>query len=209
MPQEHCGHRLQEITMLFLEETIRNKGAVYPGNVLKVDSFLNHQIDVAALDRLGEEFARRFAGKSITKILTIEASGIAVACSAARCIGVPVVYAKKTHSKNIGMDVYSSRVFSYTHDKEYDIIVSAQFVGRDDSVLILDDFLALGNAVKGLIGICGQAGASIAGIGICIEKAFQHGGDELRNMGYDVQSLAVIEKMSDDGNIVFRTDEQG
>ena len=178
-------HAEQEIRMLFLEDTIRKKGTVYPGNILKVDSFLNHRLDVSVLDRLGEEFARRFADKDITMILTIEASGIAVACSAARYMNVPVVFAKKSRSLNISKDVYSAKVYSYTHKTEYNIVVSSQFIGSDDRVLIIDDFLALGNAIKGLVEICGQAGASVEGIGICIEKGFQHGGDELRKTGYD------------------------
>lgn len=193
--------------MLFLEDTIREKGSVRPGNILKVDSFLNHRLDVSVLDRLGEEFARRFADKNITMILTIEASGIAVACSAARYMNVPVVFAKKSRSLNISEDVYCAKVYSYTHRTESSIVVSSQFIGSADRVLIIDDFLALGNAMKGLIEICGQAGAAVAGIGICIEKGFQHGGDELRNMGYDVQSLAIIESMSDEGEIVFRSGE--
>ncbi len=190
--------------MKLLEERIKSEGRIYPGNILKVDSFLNHQIDVGLLDKMADEFYDCYKDKEITKILTIEASGIAVACSVARKLGVPVVFAKKSKSLNLGNDLYVSRVSSYTYDKEYDAIVSRRFLGPDDKVLLIDDFLAIGNAMKGLVEICSQAGASIAGIGVCIEKAFQHGGDDLRKMGFEVISLAVIESMSEDGTIVFR-----
>ena len=189
--------------MKLLEERISSEGRVYPGNILKVDSFLNHQIDVELLDQMADEFYEHFKDREITKILTIEASGIAVACSVARKLGVPVVFAKKSMSLNLGNDLYVSRVSSFTYDREYDAIVSRRFLGPDDKVLLIDDFLAIGNAMKGLVEICSQAGASISGIGVCIEKAFQHGGDDLRQMGYEVTSLAVIESMSEDGTITF------
>ncbi|WP_029230761.1 xanthine phosphoribosyltransferase [Butyrivibrio sp. VCB2006] len=190
--------------MKLLEDTIKSEGRVYPGNILKVDGFLNHQIDVALLDKLGKEFYDRYKDQGITKILTIEASGIAIACAAARYFEVPVVFAKKSKSLNIGNDVYTSRVSSYTHGKDYDITVSRNYLHGEDKVFLIDDFLAIGNAMKGLIDICNQAGACIAGIGICIEKGFQTGGDDLRKMGYDVMSLAIIDSMSEDGEIVFR-----
>ncbi|WP_026527696.1 xanthine phosphoribosyltransferase [Butyrivibrio sp. VCD2006] len=190
--------------MKILEEKILEEGRVYPGNVLKVDSFLNHQIDVSLLDVIGEAFYEKYKDKNITKILTIEASGIAVACSVAKHFNVPVLFAKKSKSLNIGNDVYVSRISSYTYGKEYDATVSMRYLGKDDTVLIVDDFIAIGNAMKGLIEICDQAGANIAGIGICIEKGFQKGGDDIRQMGYDVTSLAIIDEMKDDGTITFR-----
>lgn len=189
--------------MKLLEEIIANEGRVYPGNILKVDSFLNHQIDVDLMDRMGNEFYQYFKDKGITKILTIEASGIAVACSVARCFEVPVLFAKKSKSLNIGDDVYASRISSYTYAADYDVTVSRRYLKSTDTVLLIDDFLAIGNAMKGLIEICSQANASIAGIGICIEKGFQSGGEDLRKMGYDVKSLAIIESMSEDGTITF------
>lgn len=190
--------------MKLLEDIITSEGKVYPGNILKVDAFLNHQIDVSLLDRLGNEFYQRFKDKEITKILTIEASGIAIACAAARLFEVPVVFAKKSQSLNIGNDVYVTRISSYTYNKDYDVTVSRDYLGSDDKVLLIDDFIAVGNAIKGLIEICEQAGATIEGIGICIEKGFQNGGEDLRKMGYDLQSLAIVDSMSEDGNIVFR-----
>ena len=190
--------------MKLLEEKISSEGRIYPGNILKVDSFLNHQIDVGLLDQMADEFYERFKDKEITKILTIEASGIAVACSVARKLSVPVVFARKSKSLNLGDDLYVSRVSSYTYGIEYDAIVSRRFLGPEDKVLLIDDFLAIGNAMKGLVEICSQAGASITGIGVCIEKAFQHGGDDLRKMGFEVISLAVIDSMSEDGTIMFR-----
>ncbi len=190
--------------MKLLEEKISSEGRIYPGNILKVDSFLNHQIDVGLLDQMADEFYERYKDKEITKILTIEASGIAVACSVARKLSVPVVFAKKSKSLNLGDDLYVSRVSSYTYGIDYDAIVSRRFLGPEDKVLLIDDFLAIGNAMKGLVEICSQAGASITGIGVCIEKAFQHGGDDLRKMGFEVISLAVIDSMSEDGTIMFR-----
>ena len=190
--------------MKLLEEMIHSKGKVYPGNILKVDSFLNHQIDVNLMDKMGAEFYERYKDEGITRILTIEASGIAVAASAARCFGVPMVFAKKTRSLNLGDDVYSSRVSSYTHGVDYDVTVSREYLDSSDTVLLIDDFLAVGNAMKGLMEICDQARAHVAGIGICIEKGFQPGGEDLRMMGMDVMSLAIIESMSEDGTIIFR-----
>ncbi|WP_026524937.1 xanthine phosphoribosyltransferase [Butyrivibrio sp. MB2005] len=190
--------------MKILEEKILEEGRVYPGNILKVDSFLNHQIDVGLLDVLGEAIYEKYKDKKITKILTIEASGIAVACSVAKHFNVPVIFAKKSKSLNLGDDVYVSRISSYTYGKEYDAVVSRDFLGNDDKVIIVDDFIAIGNAMKGLIEICDQAGAKIEGIGICIEKGYQHGGDDVRQMGYDVTSLAIIDDMKEDGTIIFR-----
>ena len=193
--------------MKILEEKILEEGKVYPGNVLKVDGFLNHQIDVGLLEVLGEAFYEKYKDKKITKVLTIEASGIAVACAVAKHFGVPVVFAKKSKSLNLGDDVYVSRVSSFTYGREYDATVSREYLTSDDTVLIVDDFIAIGNAMKGLVEICDQAGAKIAGIGICIEKGFQHGGDDLRQMGYEVTSLAIVDEMDEHGNITFRNEE--
>ncbi len=193
--------------MKLLEDMIREKGEVYPGNILKVDSFLNHMVDVSLMDKMGEEFYERYKDAGITKILTIEASGIAIASFVARRFEVPMLFAKKTKSLNIGDDVYTSRVSSYTHGTDYDITVSRKYLDSSDTVLLIDDFLALGNAMKGLIEICDQARARVAGIGICIEKGFQSGGADLRMMGIDVMSLAIIESMGDDGTIEFQRQE--
>ncbi|MCR4656741.1 MAG: xanthine phosphoribosyltransferase [Lachnospiraceae bacterium] len=190
--------------MELLESMIAKEGRVYPGNILKVDSFLNHQIDVSLMDKLGNEFYRNFKDRGVTKIMTVEASGIAVACSVARCFGVPVLFAKKSRSLNIGKDVFVSKVSSFTYAKDYEITVSRRYLGPEDRILLVDDFLAIGHAMRGLIDICNQAKAEISGIGICIEKGFQEGGRELRAMGYEVMSLAVIESMSEDGTITFR-----
>lgn len=190
--------------MKILEEMIQSKGCVYPGKILKVDSFLNHQIDVFLLDKMGNEFYQRYRDAGITKVLTIEASGIAIAGATARFFNVPMLFAKKTKSLNLGNDVYSSRVSSYTHGVDYDISVSRLYLDSSDTVLLIDDFLAFGNAMKGLIEICNQAGALVAGIGVCVEKGFQPGGEDIRMMGYDVMSLAIIEDMSDEGTIVFQ-----
>lgn len=184
--------------MKLLEERIVKDGKVYPGNILKVDNFLNHQIDVAFLNELGKEFYRLFKDEGITKILTIEASGIGIACITAQYFNVPVVFAKKTQTSNISADVYSSKVESFTHNKVYDIIVSKQYLSKNDRVLIIDDFLAVGNALKGLIALVDAAGASVAGAGIVIEKAFQNGGKLIRDMGIRVESLAKVRAMSDD-----------
>lgn len=190
--------------MKLLEERIVREGQVRPGNVLKVDCFLNHQLDVALLDDIGAEFHRIFGQDGINKILTIEASGIAIACMTARHFGVPVVFAKKAKSKNIDGDVYTSTVHSFTYGRDYDITLAQKFLGPQDRVLILDDFLANGKAMRGLLDVCRQAGASVAGIGICIEKGFQPGGAELRGEGYKLASLAIVDEMGDDGSLRFR-----
>ena len=191
--------------MNFLEERIVKDGIVKPGNVLKVDSFLNHQMDVALMDQMGEEFHRRFAGKKVTKVLTIEASGIAIACSVARCFGVPLVFAKKSKSINIDGDMYVAEVESFTHRNVNQVIVSKKFLNADDHVLIIDDFLANGCALQGLISITESSGATVAGLGIAIEKGFQIGGRVIRNLGYQLESLAIVESMNDEtGEIVFR-----
>ncbi len=181
--------------MNFLEERIVKDGIIKEGNVLKVDSFLNHQMDVILLDEIGKEFHRRFAKKKITKILTIEASGIAIAYAVARCFGVPMVFAKKAKSINIDGDVYTAEVESFTHKNKNQVIVSKRFLSADDHVLIIDDFLANGCALQGLISISESAGATVEGIGIAIEKGFQFGGRTIRNLGYDLQSLAIVESM--------------
>lgn len=189
--------------MKLLEDRIKRDGKVFEGNVLKVDSFLNHQIDVPFIRELGREWKRLFDGSEITKILTIEASGIGIACIAALEFGVPVVFAKKTKTVNISSDVYTSKVESYTHKTVYDIIVSKEFLKEGDKVLIIDDFLANGKALEGLIELCESAGATVAGIGIAVEKAYQRGGDIIRNMGYRVESLARVSSMSVEGGVEF------
>ena len=194
--------------MNFLEARIVRNGIVKEGNVLKVDSFLNHQMDIALLDQMGEEFHRRFAHKPITKVLTIEASGIAIACSVARCFGVPMVFAKKSKSINIDGDMYVAEVESFTHKKTNQVIVSKKFLSPDDHVLIVDDFLANGCALQGLISIVESAEATVEGCGIAIEKGFQDGGWRIRNLGYQVESLAIIESMdAAAGTITFREQE--
>ena len=191
--------------MNFLEERIIRDGIVKEGNVLKVDSFLNHQMDIALMDRMGEEFHRRFANKPVTKVLTIEASGIAIACSVARCFGVPVVFAKKSKSINIDGDMYVAEVESFTHKNKNQVIVSKKFLSADDNVLIVDDFLANGCALQGLISIVESAGATVSGLGIAIEKGFQIGGQVIRNLGYHLESLAIVDEMdAETGTIVFR-----
>ena len=195
--------------MKLLEDRIRKDGTVKAGNVLKVDSFLNHQMDVALFDAMGEEFKRLFADEKIDKILTIEASGIGIAVIAARHFGVPVVFAKKTQSINIDGEVYSTKIESFTHKRVYDVIVSKKFIHEGERILIIDDFLANGCAAMGLIDIIESAGATVAGIGIAIEKGQQKGGKELRERGYHLESLAVIESMDDvTGEIVFRGGEE-
>lgn len=181
--------------MNFLEKRILTDGVVKEGNVLKVDSFLNHQMDVALLDEIGAEFYRRFADLKITKVLTIEASGIAIAYAVARCFGVPMVFAKKAKSINIDGDMYTTEVESFTHKNKNQIIVSKKFLSSDDRILIIDDFLANGCALQGLISIAEEAGASVEGIGIVIEKGFQYGGRSIRNLGYRLESLAIVESM--------------
>ena len=181
--------------MNFLEERIVKDGVVKEGNVLKVDSFLNHQMDVTLMNRIGVEFKKRFADKKITKVLTIEASGIAIAYAAAQAFGVPLVFAKKSKSINIDGEMYTAEVESFTHKNKNQIIVSKNFLTADDKLLIVDDFLANGCALMGLISIAKSAGASIEGIGICIEKGFQSGGRIIRNLGYHLESLAIVDSM--------------
>lgn len=188
-----------------LEERILKDGKVFKGNVLKVDSFLNHQLDVGLLSDIGKELKRLYNDCDITKVLTIEASGIGVGCMVAQFFDCPLLFAKKTKTINIKSDVYKSQVESFTHQCVYDIIVSKDFITSDDTVLIVDDFLAKGNALNGLIDIVNQAGAKLAGCGIAIEKGFQGGGDKLRAQGIRVESMAIIDKMDDTtGEIVFR-----
>lgn len=191
--------------MNFLEERIIKDGIVKPGNVLKVDSFLNHQMDIELMDKMGEEFHRRFADKKITKVLTIEASGIAIACSVARCFNVPLVFAKKSKSVNIEGDMYIAEVESFTHKNRNQVIVSKKFLNADDHVLIIDDFLANGCALQGLISITEASGAKVEGLGIAIEKGFQIGGQVIRNLGYKLESLAIVDEMNaETGEIKFR-----
>ena len=188
--------------MELLKERIRRDGTVKGNDVLKVDSFLNHQIDVALLEEIGREFRRRFADCGVNKILTIEASGIGIACITAQSFHCPVVFAKKSQTKNIAGQVYTTKVESFTHGKVYDVIVSKKFLGPDDTVLIIDDFLANGAALEGLIDLVNQAGARLAGAGIVIEKAFQPGGARIRARGVRVESLARIQSMGP-GHIEF------
>ena len=191
--------------MNFLEERILKDGIVKEGNILKVDSFLNHQMDVELIDEIGKEFYRRFSHKKITKILTIEASGIAIAYAAARQFGVPMVFAKKAKSINIDGDMYTTEVESFTHKNKNQVIVSKRFLNADDRVLIVDDFLANGCALQGLISITEAAGATVEGIGIAIEKGFQYGGRSIRNLGYQLESLAIVESMdAENKTVVFR-----
>ncbi len=191
--------------MLLLEERIRKDGRVKTGNVLKVDSFLNHQIDVKLLNRMGEEWHRLFKDERIDKVLTIEASGIAIAVIAAQYFGAPVLFAKKAQSINIDGDVYSTKVQSYTHNRIYDVILSKKFLHEGENVLIIDDFLANGCALEGLIDLVDQAKANLIGVGIAIEKGFQKGGRELREKGIRIESLAIVESMdATTGEIKFR-----
>ncbi len=192
--------------MNLLEERILRDGNIRPGNILKVDCFLNHQMDVALFREMAEEWKKRFAGKNINKILTIEASGIAIASIAATVFdNVPVLFAKKTESLNIDGEVYSSKVASFTKKRVYDVFVSKKYLSPDDHVLIIDDFLAVGSALNGLIDIVNQSGATVEGLGIAIEKGFQGGGDSLREKGYQLESLAIIDKLdSENGIIEFR-----
>jgi xanthine phosphoribosyltransferase len=191
--------------MNFLEQRILKEGIVKPGNVLKVDSFLNHQMDIALMDEIGREFRRRFADKPITKVLTIEASGIAIAYPVAKEFGVPLVFAKKSKSINIDGDMYVAEVESFTHKNKNQVIVSKKFLSKDDHVLIIDDFLANGCALQGLISIVESAEATVEGLGIAIEKGFQDGGYRLRNLGYRLESLAIVDAMdAETGSITFR-----
>ena len=192
--------------MKLLEERIRKDGTVKAGNVLKVDSFLNHQMDIDLFNEMGEERARLFADHKITKILTVEASGIGIACVAAQHFHVPVVFAKKSQSVNIDGEVYSTKIESFTHKRVYDVIVSKKFLHPEDHILIIDDFLANGCALEGLIDIVNKAGASVEGVGIAVEKGFQKGGDLIRSKGIRVESLAIVESMDDKtGEITFRS----
>ena len=192
--------------MQLLEERIRRDGIVKPGNVLKVDSFLNHQMDVELFNEMGKEFRRLFPSEKINKILTIEASGIGIACIAAQYFHVPVVFAKKSQSINLDGDQYTTKVESFTHKRVYDVIVAKKFLGKEEHVLIIDDFLANGCAVAGLIDLVMSAGATVEGVGIAVEKGFQEGGKLLRNKGVRVESLAIVESMdAKTGEIVFRS----
>lgn len=191
--------------MKLLEDRIREDGVVKKGNVLKVDSFLNHQMDIDLFDKMGEEFKRLFADKKINKILTIEASGIGIACIVARHFHVPVVFAKKAQSINLDGEMYSTQIKSFTHGKTYDVIVSKKFLSKEDHVLIIDDFLANGCALIGLITLVQDAGATIEGIGIAVEKGFQSGGELIRATGIQLESLAIIDHMdAETGEIRFR-----
>ena len=193
------------VSMNFLEERIVKDGIVKPGNVLKVDSFLNHQMDITLMEEIGREFKRRFGHKTITKVMTIEASGIGIAAFVAKEFGVPMVFAKKSKSINIDGDMYVAQVESFTHKNKNQIIVSKRFMHEGEHVLIIDDFLAKGNALNGLIDIVKQSGACLAGCGIAIEKGYQGGGDKLRAQGIRVESMAIVEEMDDKtGKIIFR-----
>lgn len=191
-----------------LIERIKKDGVVRQDDVLKVDSFLNHQVDVELLDKIGKEFYEYFKNSGITKILTIEASGIAIAMATARYFKLPFVFAKKTDSQNLDREVYSESVFSYTRKMDYRIRISKNYLSAEDRVLILDDFLAQGNALVGLTDLVRQAGAKTAGIGVVIEKGFQNGGNMFRNMGYDIYSLVIVDSLTD-GKIVFRGEKYG
>jgi xanthine phosphoribosyltransferase len=189
--------------MKLLEDRIKKDGRILPGDVLKVDSFLNHQIDVELISKCSEEWFKLFGNEGVTKILTIEASGIGLACIAAQYFKVPVVFAKKTRSRNVGNDFLSTKVVSYTHGQTYDVMVSQKYISKDDKVLIIDDFLANGSALKALITIAESAGATVVGAGLAIEKVYQGGGNEIRNQGYRIESLARISSMSLENGIEF------
>ena len=188
--------------MKLLKDAILERGRVKDGDVLKVDAFLNHQMDVQLINEIGREFHRLYKNQGVNKILTIEASGIGIACIAAQHFGVPVVFAKKTQSRNIDGEVYTSKVTSFTHQREYDVIVSKNFLNENDRVLLIDDFLAKGSALLGLIELVRQSGATIVGAGICIEKGFDTGGKLVRGEGIHVESLAIIKEFKD-GKIIF------
>ncbi len=190
--------------MQLLEDRILKDGKVFAGNILKVDSFLNHQIDIDLLHQIGKEFYRIFGNCNVTKILTIEASGIGIACVTAQFFHCPVVFAKKTQTKNIAGDVYTTKVESFTHGRIYDIIVSKDFLSRDDKVLVIDDFLAQGNALIGLINLIKNSGAAPVGAGIVIEKGFQPGGERIRSMGVRLESLAIVDSMDPETGVTFR-----
>ena len=191
--------------MKLLDDRIRKDGVVKEGNVLKVDRFLNHQMDIELFQEIGKEFKRRFANENVNKILTIEASGIGIACVAAESFHVPVVFAKKNQTKNIAGEVYRTQVESFTHGRIYDIIVSKEFLGKGDRVLLIDDFLANGKALEGLAQLVQDSGAELVGAGIVIEKGFQRGGDVIRAKGIHLESLAIVDGMNDKtGEIIFR-----
>ena len=189
--------------MELLENRIKKDGEVLPGNILKVNTFLNHQVDTELLDQMAREFFRLYDGVPVTKIITIESSGIAVAYPVASLMGVPLIFAKKHQSSNVNEDVYSAEVFSYTHGQNYNVVVSKRLISKDDKLLIVDDFLANGKALEGLIQIVESAGAKVQGVCIAIEKSFQDGGKKIREKGYRVESLARIKSMTDDGGIEF------
>jgi xanthine phosphoribosyltransferase len=190
--------------MKLLKDKILKEGTVLPGNILKVDSFLNQQLDIALINEIGKEFASRFKDLGITKILTVESSGIGIACIAAQYMNnVPVVFGKKHKTLKRGDDFYAAKIFSFTHNREYEVTIAKKFVKSDDVILIIDDFLANGEAVAGLMEIINQAGAQLAGIGIAVEKGFQGGGDKLREAGLKLESLAIVDSM-ENGTIVFR-----
>ena len=194
--------------MNFLEERIVKDGVIKSGNVLKVDSFLNHQMDISLMEEIGKEFKRRFNGKTVTKVLTIEASGIGIAAFVAKEFGVPMVFAKKSKSVNIDGEMYVAEVESFTHKNRNQVIVSKKFLNADDHILIIDDFLANGCALQGLIAIAESAGATVEGLGIVIEKGFQIGGRVIRNLGYRLESLAIVDAMdAETGTITFRAQE--
>lgn len=196
---------MEGVRMQLLKDRIRKDGKIKEGNVLKVDSFLNHQMDISLFREIGKEFKRRFEGEEINKILTIEASGIGIACVVAESFDVPVVFAKKTQTKNIAGDVYTTQVESFTHGRIYDIIVSKEFLGKGDKVLLIDDFLANGKALEGLAKLVEDSGAELVGAGIVIEKGFQVGGDIIRSKGIHLESLAIVEGMDEKtGKIWFR-----
>ena len=191
--------------MQLLKDRIRKDGKIKSGNVLKVDSFLNHQMDIKLFEEIGKEFKRRFADVEVNKILTIEASGIGIACVVAQYFDVPVLFAKKNKTKNIAGEVYTSQVESFTHGRVYDIIVSKEFLGKGDKVLLIDDFLANGKALEGLAKLVEDSGAELVGAGVVIEKGFQPGGDNLRKQGIRLESLAIVDSMDEEkGTIVFR-----
>ena len=191
--------------MNFLEQRILKDGIVRPGNVLKVDSFLNHQMDIALMEEIGQEFKRRFGHKTVTKVMTIEASGIGIAAFVAKEFGVPMLFAKKSKSVNLDSDVYSHEVESFTHKNKNQVVVSKKFLQEGEHVLIIDDFLANGCALQGLIAIVEAAGATVEGCGIVIEKGFQRGGQLIRDLGYQLESLAIVEAMdAETGSVTFR-----
>lgn len=189
--------------MELLENKIKNCAEVLPGDVLRVDSFLNHQIDVALVSELGKEWYERFKDSGVTKIVTIESSGIGIACIVAQYFNVPVVYAKKTRSSTIGNDYYSTRVVSYTHGQSYEVLISKKYLSNQDKILLIDDFLAHGSALKVLINLTEMSGAKVVGAGVAIEKAYQNGGKDIRAMGYRVESLAKIKSMNVKEGVIF------